>query len=164
MLAEIHDATRLRIHSTAVHSLRKTSIILLMRLFVPKDTQECLLEKVRNSIPSSCSRTLHFCRTSSSQVDRAKIWAHTTSAVYCKLFIGEILPPDIRRVLYLDPDIIVRGDIKELWNHPINLLGAVPDAVNPQELEPPPNEPYFNTRDFLLIWTMASTSHRRACA
>jgi lipopolysaccharide biosynthesis glycosyltransferase len=122
-------------------------------VIVPKDTQECLLEKVRNSIPNSYSRTLQFCRIHSSEVDSAKAWAHTTSATYFKLLMGEILPPDIRRVLYLDPDIIVRGDIKDLWNHPIDLVGAVPDTVNPEayaKLEFPPNEPYFNAGVLLI--------------
>ena len=35
---------------------------------------------------------------------------------YCRLFLGQLLPKDIHKVLYLDSDSLVTGDLKELWN------------------------------------------------
>jgi len=35
---------------------------------------------------------------------------------YYRLFVTEVIPHDIHKVLYLDGDIIVRGGLSELWN------------------------------------------------
>lgn len=52
-----------------------------------------------------------------------------SESAYYRLFIQEILPANIDKVLYLDGDIIVRGDISELWDIDINnySIGAVTD-------------------------------------
>ena len=41
-------------------------------------------------------------------------------STYYRLFLSELLPGDIDRVLYLDCDVIVRGDITELYNSKMN--------------------------------------------
>ena len=35
---------------------------------------------------------------------------------YCRLFLDQILPEDVDRVLYLDSDVLILGDLQELWN------------------------------------------------
>ena len=35
---------------------------------------------------------------------------------YMKLFLDELLPNDVERVLYLDSDVLVTSDLTELWN------------------------------------------------
>ncbi|MFA9464601.1 MAG: glycosyltransferase family 8 protein [Velocimicrobium sp.] len=35
---------------------------------------------------------------------------------YCRLFLDQILPKDLHRVLYLDSDVLITGDLTELWN------------------------------------------------
>lgn len=35
---------------------------------------------------------------------------------YMKLYLDELLPADVKRVLYLDSDILVVGDLTEFWN------------------------------------------------
>ena len=35
---------------------------------------------------------------------------------YCRLYLDQILPGGIERVLYLDSDVLVLGDLSELWN------------------------------------------------
>ena len=39
-----------------------------------------------------------------------------TRAAYFRLYLTDILPPSIEKVLYLDGDVIVRHSLKELWN------------------------------------------------
>lgn len=58
--------------------------------------------------------------------------AHLTVETYYRLFISDILPSDIDKVLWLDCDIIVAGDLKELWNEGISdsAVGVVPDFEN----------------------------------
>lgn len=55
-----------------------------------------------------------------------------TQDAYIRLFLADILDPDIDRVIYLDCDLIVRGDIGELWRAPLgdHLLAAATDPFS----------------------------------
>lgn len=35
---------------------------------------------------------------------------------YCRLFLDQLLPKEVHRVLYMDSDVLVTGDLSELWN------------------------------------------------
>lgn len=50
-------------------------------------------------------------------------------ATYSRLFIGDILPKSIERILYLDCDVIITKDLAELWNTDIEnyAIAGVPD-------------------------------------
>lgn len=52
-----------------------------------------------------------------------------TRTAYFRLFVAEMLPSTIDKVLYLDGDVIVRHSLKELWDMdlPNFALAAVPD-------------------------------------
>lgn len=54
---------------------------------------------------------------------------------YYRLFLGDVLPESIDRVLYLDADILVQGNLAELWEIPFdgNVVQAVPDAYAPTQ-------------------------------
>ena len=45
---------------------------------------------------------------------------HITIPTYYRLFAEELLPDDIHKVIYLDCDIIVKGNIKPLWQVDLN--------------------------------------------
>lgn len=51
-------------------------------------------------------------------------------AVYFRLFAGGLLPPEVKKAIYLDADVVVLGDLSALWNVDMNghLALAVPDA------------------------------------
>lgn len=53
---------------------------------------------------------------------------HVSIATYYRLFITEILPVDVHRILYLDGDMIVRHNLSELWN--IDLSGYAVGVVH----------------------------------
>ncbi len=55
---------------------------------------------------------------------------HTTVTTYYRLRVVDILPRNVSKALYLDGDIIVERDLKELWNIDLSdtVLGAVEDA------------------------------------
>ena len=40
--------------------------------------------------------------------------------MYYRLFAARYLPTEIDRVLYLDPDIVVNGNLQELYDTPLN--------------------------------------------
>jgi lipopolysaccharide biosynthesis glycosyltransferase len=43
-------------------------------------------------------------------------WLNITRATYARLFIPDVLPPDVSRVLYLDCDLIARRSVHELFD------------------------------------------------
>jgi len=50
--------------------------------------------------------------------------------IYARLFLGELLPPDVERVLYLDSDLFVRSPIEDLFG--IDMAGmAIAAALQP---------------------------------
>lgn len=60
------------------------------------------------------------------QLDRGSV------TQYARLFISELLPKEIERVLYLDCDIIVNKSLTELWNLNLNgkTIAALMDAFS----------------------------------
>jgi lipopolysaccharide biosynthesis glycosyltransferase len=59
---------------------------------------------------------------------------HITVAAYYRIFLPEILPPQVRRVIYLDSDVIVRRSVDELWS--VELGGnAVAAVMKPRAAE-----------------------------
>jgi len=55
--------------------------------------------------------------------------SHLSRATYLRLAIGRLLSADVNRILYLDSDVLVLGDVSDLWDTPLekNVIGAVRD-------------------------------------
>lgn len=62
---------------------------------------------------------------------------HLSRAAYARLLISELLPFDINKVLYLDCDIVVLGNIAELYDQDLGSfsLGAVEDIMAKEILQ-----------------------------
>lgn len=62
--------------------------------------------------------------------------SHITLATYFRLYLSELLPVTLNKILYLDCDIVVRHSINDLWNMNIEnyAIGCVPDADDGQIL------------------------------
>ena len=58
--------------------------------------------------------------------------SRVTVGAFYKLLIPQVLPTDIEKAIFLDPDTIVNLDINELWQVKLGdkVLGAVPEAEN----------------------------------
>ena len=58
---------------------------------------------------------------------------HLTRATYLRLLLGELLPRDVRRVIYLDSDLVVLGDLSEVWDLPSegSAIWAARDQMEP---------------------------------
>lgn len=74
---------------------------------------------------------------------------------YARLFIADMLPDEVNRVLYLDCDMIVNDSLEELWELELNgnVLGAVQDVINDStkaSVGLPPETPYFNAGMLLI--------------
>ena len=82
----------------------------------------------------------------------------TSAAAYYRLFIPELLPKQINRAIYLDCDLVVKGNLEQLWkvDFQSNYVLAVQDIWSPQiscpgteipyqKLDIPANTKYFNS-------------------
>jgi lipopolysaccharide biosynthesis glycosyltransferase len=82
------------------------------------------------------------------QVTEFKVRQHLTRGTYYRFFIQEFLPKSVKKVIYLDGDIIVNGSLLDLYSIDLegNLLGAVPQPEGecPKRLGLPPGSKYFN--------------------
>jgi lipopolysaccharide biosynthesis glycosyltransferase len=70
---------------------------------------------------------------------------HITRATYLRLTMLEALDPEIKRILYLDVDMIVNGDLRPLWD--INLGDKVCAAVV---------DPGAVPEEFAAKWSLAT--------
>ncbi|MDR0895465.1 MAG: glycosyltransferase family 8 protein [Prevotellaceae bacterium] len=63
-------------------------------------------------------------------------FSYWSCANYFRLLAPELLPPDVERVIYLDSDMIVDGDIESLWNENVEnvAFGAVLDPLFSDEI------------------------------
>jgi lipopolysaccharide biosynthesis glycosyltransferase len=82
-------------------------------------------------------------------------YGHVSRAGLYRLSIPEILSQDIIKVLYLDCDIIINGDIFDLWSTNIDnyVVAAVEDAIpfnRSQALMMPGKSLYFNSGVLLI--------------
>jgi len=61
---------------------------------------------------------------------------HLSRATYSRIFIPELLPLDVKKVLYLDVDLVVLEDISELYNIDLDnfSVGAVRDVMSKEIL------------------------------
>ncbi len=99
-------------------------------------------------------------------------FAHISMSTYSRLFMGELLPSTLGKVIYLDGDIVVASDITKLWH--VDLKGrpaaAVRDAGHPwhfssrgidcKKLGCSPGDAYFNAGVIvvdLVAWRKGSS-------
>ena len=91
-------------------------------------------------------------------------------ATYYRCILSELLPTDIDRLLYLDCDIVIVGDISEYWNTPLNDetgVAAVADmgcdeAARYEILKYPMEDSYFNAGVLLInldYWRKNDVAH-----
>ena len=72
--------------------------------------------------------TLHFYQIISTEGMTFVVpTGHITQAMYYRYLFADLLPKSVKRLIYLDADIICKGDLLPLWQ--INLQGRVLGAV-----------------------------------
>lgn len=108
--------------------------------------------------------------------DLLKTTDNISISTYYRVLLPRILPDDCEKVLYLDADVIIRGDVRPIWNIDFgdNIVMAVRDAEvyevsSPQglrayeELGIPEDSPYFNAGVLYIdldAWKRANVTDR----
>lgn len=82
------------------------------------------------------------------------VWNISISS-YARLFVADMVPADIDRILYLDCDMIVCDSLQRLWNTDLRgcALGAVQDTISntmKAAVGLAPEESYFNAGMLLI--------------
>lgn len=80
-----------------------------------------------------------------------RMYGNTSLATYLRCFVTEFLPKELEKVIYLDCDMVVMGDISTLWNISVedNSVLAIEDMWalhndNPKRLGYDSSYSYFN--------------------
>lgn len=89
---------------------------------------------------------------------QAPTTARYPQEIYYRIFAARFLPQKVDRVLYLDPDIIVNGSVKELYHLPMEEYffaaalhtGTLMTTINSIRLEMEENTPYINSGVMLM--------------
>lgn len=82
-----------------------------------RENNRTLLHSVLHKNREECLGEVNICEVDDSVIKRIPVNIHSyfTITVFYRFLIADLLPRDVDRVLYLDCDILVRGDIAELY-------------------------------------------------
>jgi lipopolysaccharide biosynthesis glycosyltransferase len=80
---------------------------------------------------------------------------HVTVDTYCRIFAAKVLSPDIDKILYLDSDLLVLDDLRDLWTTDVSTYAAaaMPEPYGTfrrEFLGIPPDRPYVNAGVMLI--------------
>lgn len=101
-----------------------------------------LAEKNKNKLRKLCSPyhcQLNFCPIEKKLKQLAHLgvrkWLNGSLATYARIFISQLLPIEVKRLVYLDCDTIVNTNLAALYHYPLKgkkALGAVVEAAHQQ--------------------------------
>jgi lipopolysaccharide biosynthesis glycosyltransferase len=100
--------------------------------------------------------TVNFIRCDFRRIEGLKSGRYFTEAAYLRVLSPDLLPKAVKRVLYLDPDIIVTTSLSELYNTDLGdcYFGAVEDVDSGEDkyntLNIPAEYGYFNSGVLLI--------------
>ena len=89
----------------------------------------CLIDRLRQSIGQHQDCALRVYEAPSSGLNSFFVSGHVSRETYLRIFSADILPADLEKVVYLDGDVVVVGDLRELWQIELGdcILAAAPD-------------------------------------
>ncbi|MGI6119318.1 MAG: glycosyltransferase family 8 protein [Desulfosporosinus sp.] len=105
--------------------------VMLKSLFLNNPDEKCIIYLMHASLSEKELAQLadyieaHGCRLEIIKVEEncfaeAPILLHYTKEMYYRLLAYQLLPQDLDRILYLDPDILVINSIRELYDTDLN--------------------------------------------
>ncbi len=105
-------------------------------------------DKLRRTLAAYHNCTLKVTRLTNAGID-LPVRAHYSIDNYTRLWVADFFPATVSKVLYLDSDMIVVGDIGKLWRTDLgdNILGAVtiPGSTRCAAFDVPERYGYFNS-------------------
>jgi lipopolysaccharide biosynthesis glycosyltransferase len=142
--------------ATAIASLLANNPDYAFRIFaVVSDDAAEERERIFATVQSFSNAAITFRKYDCATLQGFPFNQRITLDAYIRLFLDDILDPDIDRLIYLDCDLIVCGDIGELWRTPLGegqVLGAAQDpfSENLLALGLSQDDPYYNSGVLLI--------------
>ncbi len=101
---------------------------------------------------------LHLIKVDNIGLDSAPTTSRYPEEMYYRIFAAKYLPTTLDKILYLDPDLIVNGDIGKLYNMDMgeywfaaaSHTGSFMTAINSIRLDMEENTPYINSGVMLM--------------
>lgn len=97
---------------------------------------------------------IHYLKIDTHMFDKFPTVGYVSRATYYRLIISDLVNPSVEKVLYLDSDLIVRTDLRELWETDLggSYIAAVQDVDGDRkkDLGIPTSAKYFNAGVMLL--------------
>lgn len=139
--------------------IKKLSIHAIISSDVAKHDLELLKE-----LCASYDATIEFLEIKDMKMNQFVVSGHISLATYFRIFISELLSKDIQKVIYLDSDLIIKGNISELWDIDLSekIVAAVDDPMGMErmaDLKIPSNYSYFNAG--VLVINLANWRKRQ---
>ncbi len=114
------------------------------------------VESTKNILGSDS--VLHMVKATDIGLDDAPTTARYPQEIYYRIFAAKYLPDTIDKILYLDPDLIVNGSLKELYNTNLDNYyfaaashtGPVLRKFNEIRLDMDEDAPYINSGVMLM--------------
>lgn len=128
--------TGVLMHSIGMHNEPVRYFVLINEDFTTKNKD--ILRSIASSYHSEISyHVINNNVTKDLPFGRDNMPKHVTIATYYRLFITQVLPLEIHKILYLDGDMIVRKSLQPLFEIPIKeyALGAVHDMDEPNNMK-----------------------------
>lgn len=141
--------------------------IMLKSLFVSNENSEIHVHVIaddnvtdsdKQALTSICHGAISFYTAEGINCDFPNIGItnkHVTVASYYRLFLSQVLPENIDKVIYLDGDIIVNDSLEGLWHTDVSqyAIGCVKDMdeiPNLKRIDYPKEQGYFNAGVLLI--------------
>ncbi len=127
------------------------------RVFLLNNTIE--KQDVESSEKILCgSGTLELVKINETELDGAPTTDRYPKEIYYRIFAAKYLPQDIDRVLYLDPDLIVNGSVRPLYDTDLgnnyfaaaSHIGNILHLINEIRLDMGEESPYINSGVMLM--------------
>jgi len=123
---------------------------------LPDDGKQCLYEVAR-----AYRQVLDVYETGTGVLDGCAVYgnenSHISMATYYRIFLEKILPANVKKVIYLDCDLVVNGSLRDFYDTDINdyAVGCVEDMWsgkpdNYQRLHYDASFSYFNAGVLLI--------------
>ena len=148
------DASYFQHTGATIASLLRTNAAHDFQILVCSESRNRLAEEKLAAVALRFGNaSISFLEFNLTQHKHLRVDRYLTLSAYLRLFVTEFLAPSIEKVLYLDSDLIVCGDIEELWQPELGaaFLAAVPE---PYLVGPHwgfgPEDTYFNSGVLLI--------------
>jgi lipopolysaccharide biosynthesis glycosyltransferase len=107
---------------------------------------QCRLSWSITFTPVSIAETLHV---------SGRALPYLNRSIFAKLYLTELLPPQVQKIIFLDSDLLVRRDVMDLWFTDIRgkVLAAAKDLITPEMIK----LLYPDEVTWKLDWKVANT-------